>query len=94
MMKRLDGGEGYEVNIDILDVSKTGVGFMSDQLLQIGEVYESDLTIWTKEVLHVLLQIVRIELRGSEYFYGAVFMALPDADAFRIEVYQALHDQK
>ncbi len=94
VIKRLDGSEDpAEVNIEVLDVSKTGLGFVSNQLLQIGEIYEADLTIWTKEVLHVLLRIVRIELKERGYFYGAVFMGMSDVDAFRIEVYQAVHDE-
>ena len=93
LIKRLDGKEHSEVDIEIVDVSKTGVGFMSKQALQIGEVYESYLTIWTKEVLHAFLQIVRIELKGSDYIYGAVFIGMPEMDASRIAVYQALHEE-
>ncbi len=93
LIKRLDDGANRtEVSVEVLDVSKTGLGFISDQMLQIGEIYEADLTIWTKEVLHVLLRIVRIELKERGYFYGAVFMGMSDVDAFRIEVYQAVHD--
>lgn len=95
LIKRLDaaGEDGKtEVAIEITDVSKTGVGFVSDEILQIGQVYESLLTIWTKEVLHAFLQIVRIELSGSRYEYGAVFIGMPEVDASRIEVYQTIHD--
>lgn len=93
LIKRLDGNEHSEVDIEIVDVSKTGVGFKSKEALQIGEVYESYLTIWTKEVLHAFLQVVRIELKGSDYIYGAVFIGMPEMDASRIAVYQALHEQ-
>lgn len=93
LIKRLDNGADHtEVSVEVLDVSKTGLGFISNQMLQIGEIYEADLTIWTKEVLHVLLRIVRIELKERGYFYGAVFMGMSDVDAFRIEVYQAVHN--
>ncbi|MDE6015688.1 MAG: PilZ domain-containing protein [Acetatifactor sp.] len=93
LIKRLDNEEKHiEVDIEILDVSKSGVGFKADQLLKIGEVYESYLTIWTKEVLHAFLQIVRIELQGEEYVYGAVFIGMPEMDASRIEIYQTLHN--
>lgn len=91
VIKRLDGDNPVEVAIEIVDVSKTGVGFTAKQLLQIGEVYESYLTIWTKEVLHAFLQIVRIELKGSDYVYGAVFIGMPEMDAARIAVYQTVN---
>ena len=91
--KRLDGDSHTEINIEVTDVSKTGVGFMADHPLQIGEVYEAYLTIWTKEVLHAFLQIVRIELKGAEYCYGAVFIGMPEMDASRIEVYQTINEE-
>ncbi len=94
VVKRIDSGQSEEISIDITDVSKSGIGFCCKQSLQIGAVYESYLTIWTKEVIHALLQIVRIELREDTYFYGASFIGLPEVDAFRIEVYQAVHENE
>lgn len=93
LIKRLDGNDRTEVDIEVQDVSKTGVGFIAKQPLQIGEVYEAYLTIWTKEVLHAFLQIVRIELKGADFVYGAVFIGMPEMDASRIEVYQTINDE-
>lgn len=91
MMKRLDGGENNEVDIEITDVSKTGLGFKCKEPLIIGAVYESFLTIWTHEVIHAFLQIVRVELINSGFLYGAVFIGMPETDASRIEVYQTVN---
>ncbi len=91
IIKRLDEGH-EEVAIDIVDISKSGIGFTCNEPLTIGAVYESYLTIWTKEVLHAFLQIVRIELQDKEFAYGAVFIGMPEMDANRIEVYQSFHD--
>ena len=93
IMKRLDGESHKEVAIDIIDVSKSGVGFSCKEALNIGAVYESYLTIWTQEVLHAFLQIVRIELQGDGYSYGAVFIGMPEMDASRIEVYQTVNEE-
>lgn len=90
IVKRLDGGTEQEVDIDIVDVSKTGVGFSSDTPLNIGEVYEGYLTIWTKEVLHAFMEIVRIEKRDNVYIYGAIFVGMPEMDAARIAVYETV----
>lgn len=94
VIKRLGGQSNKEVSIDIADVSKTGIGFTCKEPLQIGEVYESFLTIWTKEVIHAFLQIIRIELKGDGYSYGAVFIGMPEMDSARIEVYQTIHDNE
>ena len=90
----MDGGTHEELAISIQDVSKTGVGFTCKESLNIGAVYESYLTIWTKEVIHAFLQIVRIELVGDEYVYGASFIGMPEMDASRIAVYQTVNDNE
>ena len=94
MVKRLDQGDMQEVSIDIVDVSPNGVGFLCKEVLSIGAVYESKLRIWTHEVLHAFLQIVRIEMKGDSYMYGAVFIGMPESDAARIRVYQTVNDEK
>ncbi len=91
MIKRLDNEEaGEEVNIQITDVSIGGVGFTCNKTLEIGAIYESFLEIWTKEVLHTFLEIVRIEKKGDTYFYGSLFVGLPEMDAQRIGIYQTV----
>lgn len=92
VIKQLDGGGSNEAEISIEDVSKSGIGFMCTEALKIGEVYEAYLTIWTQEVLHAFLQIVRIELRPGGYSYGAVFIGMPEMDSARIETYQTVND--
>lgn len=94
IMKRLDGDDEFsqEVLIDITDVSKSGVGFTCEHPLMIGAVYESFLTIWTKEVLHAFLRICRIELIEDGFSYGASFVGMPEMDAKRIETYQTINE--
>lgn len=94
LMKRIDSGKTDEVDIEVVDVSRSGVGFTCKEALTIGEIYEAYLTIWTKEVLHAVLEIVRIEKKEATIAYGAVFVGLPELDAFRIEAYQTVEGQK
>ncbi|MBO4748885.1 MAG: PilZ domain-containing protein [Lachnospiraceae bacterium] len=96
IVRRLDAAEDKEVLIDVVDVSKDGVGFTAERPLHIGAVYEAFLTIWTHEVIHAFLQIVRIELLeeadadSAKYSYGARFVGMPEMEANRIEVYQTV----
>lgn len=91
IIKRLDSSErGKEANIDIIDVSRTGVGFNCAEALTIGAVYECKLTLWTKEVLDAFLEIVRIEKREDTFVYGAIFIGMPDGDLDRISVYETV----
>jgi len=92
IIKRLDGpddGHG-DARIEIVDVSKEGIGFTCGEPLELGAVYEAFLRIWTQEVLHSFLRIVRIELKNNTYVYGAVFIGMAEIDASRIETYQTL----
>ena len=93
VISRIDDNVTKEVAIEISDLSKGGIGFTCDEILQIGSIYESYLTIWTKEVLHAFVQIVRIEMKESGYAYGASFVGLPEMDASRIAVYQTVNDK-
>ena len=93
VIKRLDDDSSKEVTIDITDLSKSGIGFECEEALQIGEVYETYLTIWTEEVIHAFLRIVRIDLKDKGYGYGAVFVGMPEMDSSRIGVYQIVNDK-
>jgi hypothetical protein len=90
--KRLDSNEQREVGVDVLNVSKTGIGFESDDLLEMGAVYEAYLTIWTSEVIHAFIEIVRIEKIEDGYNYGGLFIGMPELDLQRIDVYNIVSD--
>ena len=92
IIKKLGGtaSDVAEVAIEITDVSKNGVGFACTEKLEIGAVYEGYLTIWTKEVLHCFMEIVRIEKKENSFEYGAIFIGMPDMEQKRIEVYQTI----
>ena len=94
VMKRLSDGDAFseEIAIEIIDVSKTGIGFICEKPLEIGAVYEGYLTIWTKEVLHAFIEIVRIIKEENGFSYGGIFIGMPEMDASRIAVYDMVHD--
>ena len=92
LFKRLDNGTFDEVSVDVENVSKTGIGFFSEELLEIGAVYESYLTIWTKEVIHAFIEIVRIEKVEEGFQYGGLFIGMPEIDLQRISVYNVVSE--
>ncbi|MCD8039027.1 MAG: PilZ domain-containing protein [Lachnospiraceae bacterium] len=92
LVKRLDSGKQEEIGVDVVNVSKTGIGFVCDELLDMGAVYEAYLTIWTKEVIHAFIEIVRIEKDADTYDYGGLFIGMPEIDSQRIEVYNTVSE--
>ena len=88
-------GSGESVSIEVVDCSRHGLGFITDRHLTMGDNYEAYLTIWTKEVLHVFIQIVRGEKKETEgevFHYGSVFIGMPEAERQRISVYETVQD--
>ena len=93
IIKKMLGSGNKEVEIEVIDLSRSGLGFSCKEKLEIGEVYESFLTIWTKEVIHAFLEIRRIEkIDDGNFNYGAIFIGMPEMDAARIEVYQTVEE--
>lgn len=94
MVKRLDDNSEEEVIIEVFDISKTGIGFNCRKALTIGAVYEAYLTLWTKEVIHSFIEIVRIEKKENTFVYGGIFIGMPEMDIKRIEIYETFEAEK
>ena len=90
----LGGDSPKEVYIQVTDLSKTGLGFVCSETLTIGAVYEGFITIWTKEVIHAFMEIVRIVKKDNSYQYGAIFVGMPEMESQRIEIYQKFENNK
>ena len=93
-MNRLDSKTEEKIRIQICDLSKRGIGFICEEQLEIGAVYECSLTIWTKEVIQVFIEIVRGEKLENGFRYGGSFVGMNDLDAYRIQVYQTVEEYK
>ncbi|NLG05377.1 MAG: PilZ domain-containing protein [Clostridia bacterium] len=92
IMSRIDDKSQKKVHVEILDLSKTGIGFKSSELLKMNEVYEAELTIWTKEVIHTFLNITRFDDSSEEHIYGATFVGMPESDSCKIAIYEMFND--
>ena len=87
------GGATEAVDIHIIDASTSGVGFKTDKQLTIGDIYETNLTLWNKEVIPVFVQIVRAKLEDDIYHYGGVFIGMPEDVKMRIQVYETVEEE-
>ena len=92
LVKRVASGEQQEIDVEVMNVSRMGIGFYCDELLDMGTVYEAYLTIWTKEIIHAFIEIVRIEKKPDTFEYGGLFIGMPEIDLQRIDVYNVVAD--
>lgn len=86
-MNRLDGGKSEMVPIQIVDVSKTGIGFECARDLEISSLYGIELILWTKEKINTFITITRCSSQGSKKIYGATFVGITEADSCKIDIY-------
>jgi len=97
-LNRIDNEDGVTtlklVHVDVSDLSKSGIGFKTKQELKPGSFYNAKLQIWTKDIIDVILKIVRCKREGDHYHYGAIFVGMIDKDALKIDVYRMFFESK
>ena len=91
-INRLDQKEKTPITVDVLDVSKAGIGFISDVELESGAIYEADITIWTGDTIHAFIEIVRVSAQEGGGIYGGIFVGMPESDWSRIRVYETYQE--
>ena len=86
-------GTDKEIEVEITDVSETGIGFTCHEQLMIGDCYKGKVVIWTREQIDVILKIVRSSVIGAAYEYGAIFVGMENSSSLRIKVYQLFNEE-
>lgn len=80
------------IHVDVTDISRSGIGFKCERVLETGTYYDAKIQIWTKEVINVVLEIVRRAESENGYRYGSTFVGMSDTDALKIDIYQIFND--
>src|SRR5574344_2091785 len=91
-MNRLDTKDKEAVPIEVLDLSKAGIGFICEKVLEKGAVYEADLKIWTGDTIHAFIEIVRVSEEVGGGIFGGLFIGMPESDWCRIRVYETYQE--
>ena len=89
-----DGTTTYDyTQVVVTDVSRGGIGFQSDEPLEVGGYYNTRTQIWTKEVIDAVIEIVRKQkMEDGTDKYGATFIGMSDTDAIKIDIYQVFRE--
>lgn len=80
------------VEVDVQNLSRSGIGFTSKQELEVDSFYNTKLIIWTREVIDVVIRIVRRKDGEGEFFYGAEFIGMTETDTLKIDIYQIVNE--
>ena len=96
-LERVEDGEIITIKyatVDVQDISKSGIGFCSSQILEIGEMYKTKVKIWTNETIRTIVKIVRCEKSENVFEYGAQFVGMNDADELKIGIYEMINEKE
>lgn len=81
------------VDVEVVNISKDGLAFRSDEKLERNTFYDANVVLWTKETFDAVLEIVRIEEFDNEpTLYGCRFIGILPSDQLKIQIYDMLQE--
>ena len=81
------------LHVDVTDLSRSEIGFKTNQELKVGSFFDTRIQIWTKEVIDAVIEIVRVS-PGADgmYTYGCTFVGMTETDTLKIDIYQMFNE--
>lgn len=68
------------------------IGFLSRKSLEVGSYYDTRISLFSREMIDAVLEIVHVEEQEKGYYYGGEFIGISDSNAVKIDIYQVFHD--
>ncbi|HBI72572.1 MAG TPA: PilZ domain-containing protein [Lachnospiraceae bacterium] len=63
--------------IEVVNISKTGIGFQSESILPIGYYFNANINLNEEDTLHCVVKIIRSQpLEGDRKMYGCEFVGM------------------
>lgn len=79
---------GINVNLEVLNISKSGIGFITHKDLPLDYYFDSKIELNHEDFFYTVIKIIRKEVHENETFvYGAQFIGLAPFLADKIEKY-------
>lgn len=74
--------------VTVINISKTGIGFISKKELPIGYFFNAQITIDEERMFYSVLRIVRNQKLNNGYIVGCEFVGLADILSESIDDYE------
>ncbi len=87
-MTRVDESSAPGIDVEILDISRAGIGFVCNSEITNGAIYKADIRIWTGDTITAFINVVRVSHDERGNVYGGIFIGMPESDWVRICVYE------
>jgi hypothetical protein len=74
--------------IDVMDISKTGIGFKSKSILPIGYYFNANINLGNDDTLHCVVQIIRSQpAEDGITAYGCQFVGMAEVLSYVFDEY-------
>lgn len=80
--------ENLNAPIDVVNISKSGIGFCTKSILPIGYYFDANIKMGEDTTIHSVVEIVRSQLEGDTTIYGCEFVGMADVLSFIFEDYE------
>ncbi len=75
--------------IKVIDISKTGIGFISESVLPLGYYFNANINLDNTDTLHCVIQIIRSQpTEGKETIYGCEFVGMATVLSYIFDEYE------
>lgn len=81
--------------VDVVNISKGGLAFKSEEKLELNTYYDTTMVLWTKETFKTVIEIVRMENYGDgPTLYGCRFVGIMPSDELKIQIYEMINENE
>jgi hypothetical protein len=85
--------ENINAPIEVVDVSKAGIGFTAESVLPIGYYFNARLVLADNDALNCVVRIIRQQKQGDHYLYGCEIVGTASIMDYVINDYAASLEQ-
>ena len=82
-----------DLSVDVVNISRGGIAFLSTAKLAMNTYFDTTITLWTKEKIDTVIEIVRMEDAGDDgTLYGCRFIGLQSSEQLKIQIYEMVSE--
>jgi hypothetical protein len=76
--------------IEVVNISKTGLGFISESVLPIGYYFNANINLGNDDILHSVIQIIRSQpMEDKKTLYGCEFVGMASILSYIFDEYDS-----
>jgi hypothetical protein len=86
--------DDINAEIEVVDISKTGIGFVSDAVFPLDYYFNAKIEFDEKRFFYCVIKLIRKGEQEGLYLYGCEFVGLAEFLSNKVDEYEALLNDK